>query len=192
MHVTKGQKEHIRELLIQGKKIEAIKYIHDNYKLGLKESKRLVELVDQDIRNDEYVYDRSTVVHTGKNIGKLVGKIFLGIGIILLVPAIIVFANNQKLVDSAVLITGTVISNPSQPEIEYNYNGETLVYYSSVTSTPPSYELGEKVEIYVDPEDPSNVLINTFSDRWLLITILGVMGLVFGGIGFLVYKLLRQ
>ncbi|MDN5213355.1 ribosomal protein L7/L12 [Fulvivirgaceae bacterium BMA12] len=192
MNVSDEQKQHVRGLLVEGRKIEAIKYIRQHFGLGLKDSKRLIDLIDKDIREDEYQYDRGKVIrHSMKRGGQLVGIIFAGVGSILLGVALFIFFGNQRLINEGVVIEATVISTPSSPLFEYEVNGEIYKYQSDVTTNPPSYEIGEVVSMYVNPNDPYDLLIDSFPDRWLAITILGAMGALFFGIGMLVAVVFR-
>ncbi len=192
MNVSEEQKQHVRGLLVQGRKIEAIKYIKQHFGLSLKDGKRLADLIDQDIREDEYQYNRSKVIrHSMKRGGQLVGIIFAGVGSILLGVAIFIFFGNQRLINEGKVIDATVISTPSNPLFEYEMDGEIYKYQSDVTTNPPNYEIGEVVSMYVNPNDPGDLLIDTFTDRWLAITIIGAMGAIFFGVGMLVAVVFR-
>ncbi|MEM9855934.1 MAG: DUF3592 domain-containing protein [Bacteroidota bacterium] len=194
MAVSDEQKEHVRGLLIQGRKIEAIKYVSDNFGLGLKESKELVELIDEDISDDEYRVrpNKGIAQRSGKNVGKLVGGIFAFVGLIFLTIVVFVFMSNQELANNGVVVTATVVDDPYQPTFEYIFEGDTLYYYSSTSSDPPSYRLGEQVEMFVNPVDPYDTLVNTFMDRWFLIVLLGGMGTVFFGVGVLAFTAFKN
>ena len=193
MAVSDEQKTHVRSLLIEGRKIEAIKYVSDNFGLGLKESKELVDLIDQDIAEHEYIKTGMRMAKkVGRNAGKLVGGIFAFIGLIFLVIVTFVFISNQELANNGVVVTATVVDDPYQPTFEYVFEGDTLYYYSSTSSDPPSYHLGEQVEMFVNPVNPYDTLVNTFMDRWFLIVLLGGMGAVFFGIGLVSFLAFRK
>ena len=197
MTVSDQQKEHVRRLLIEGRNIEAIKYISDNFSLSLKESKELVELIDKDIEEHEYVDAKvqrmsKRIKRSRINGGRLVGAIFGFIGLIFLGVAIGVFANDQQLIKNGTVVTATVVDDPYQPTFEYIFAGDTLYHYSSTSSDPPSYHLGEKVEMYVNPTDPYDILVDTFMGRWFLIVLLGGMGSVFFVIGVAAFVAFRK
>ncbi len=192
MQVSESQKQQIRTLLIEGKKFEAVKYLRDNFNLSLKDANRMADLIDEDIGEDEYTYDRKSTQAAVKKVGCAIGSIFTAIGAPLLILALYYYTDNQLLVNSGELVTGKVISTPEQPVFEYEFNGNTYDYQSSVSSSPPSYELGEEVMIYVNTEDPHDILINTFSDRWFGITLFGIMGSIFFLIGVAVLRRFRK
>ena len=65
------------------------------------------------------------------------------------------------------------------PVIEYEWKGTQKQHESNTYSSPPAYELGEEVELFVNLEDPNQASVNTFTDRWLLIIIFDSIGTVF-------------
>ncbi|MBL6447381.1 DUF3592 domain-containing protein [Fulvivirga sp. 29W222] len=188
MEVAEVQKQYIRELLIKGRKIEAIKYLRTNFDLTLKDAKRLAELIDEDIAEGEYIRKpgpfRSGGVSALTYVFGLIGAIMLGIGVYL-------YLSHRNFVKEAEQTVAVVIHNPSQPVFEYKFEGQTYTYYSNIESQPPSYSVGEEVWVYVNPDDPHDVLINTFMDRWFVITLVGGMGVIFSSVSLLVFFLTR-
>ena len=184
MEVAEVQKQYIRDLLIKGRKIEAIKYLRTNFDLTLKDAKRLAELIDEDIAEDEYLKRPKRL---GSGGGAVLTSVFGLIGAIMLGVAVYLYTLHKNFVKEAEHVIAVVVSNPSQPVFEYEFNGQTYTYYSNVESEPPSYSMGEEVQIYVNPSNPNDVLVNTFMDRWFVITLLGGMGVVFLGVSLLVF-----
>ena len=68
-------------------------------------------------------------------------------------------------------------------------DGSPYQYISSIYSNPPTFELNETVEIYVNKDDPNDVIINSFVNKWLIVTIFASFGLVLDLIGLLLLKL---
>jgi hypothetical protein len=67
----------------------------------------------------------------------------------------------------------------SAPVISYRWNNKKHYYYSTTFSTPPAYDQNEIVEVYVNKSNPDEAIVNTFSDRWFLVFIFGIIGFVF-------------
>lgn len=189
MDVPEKQKQHVRKLILDGSKILAIKYLNKNFGLALKDAKKMADLIEQDIINDGEVIGQSKDRTTPDLSGCIVGKIFLLVSFVLLGFAAYFFIGDYQLISNGEKVIATVISDPSKPVFEYEVLGEFYTYESRVTSTPPSYYLGEEVTIFVNPNEPYEILIDTFTDRWLAITILGSMGLIFFFVGFVASKL---
>ena len=71
------------------------------------------------------------------------------------------------------------------PEYQYELDGRVYRYHSNTSTSPPSVTVGHAVMLWVDPAYPERVLIDTFAERYLLIAILGPLGLLFSVIGLL-------
>ncbi|MEQ8925610.1 MAG: DUF3592 domain-containing protein [Fulvivirga sp.] len=188
MAVTEDQKQKVKELLTEGRKIEAIKWLRETFNIGLKEAKILAEHVAAEMDPSEFKSPSFTPKTRKDRMGKRIGGIFAVIGLIMLGFAIVDASTDYKLAGNGIELNGKVISNPAQPVFEYKVNESIYHYYSITSSSPPSYYVGEVVTLYVDPENPTRVLVNTFTDRWLLEAILGGMGLIFTLVGLTVNR----
>ncbi|MCR9250647.1 MAG: DUF3592 domain-containing protein [bacterium] len=186
MNISEQQKQEIYDMIKSGRKLAAIKHIRQTFGVTLREAKRLADELDDTV--NEYEDEAITrAKKTGKTIGCIGGGCFGGIfaliGLGMIIGAISVTVYNQQLVSNGELIEATVIEDPYMPVFEYEYNGQKYIYESNASSDPPSYQLGEKVEMYINPTNPSDVLVNTFMERWFVTTLLGVMGTIFFAVG---------
>ncbi len=191
MQVTDQDKQKVRKLLIADRKVDAIRFLREKFGLSLADARRMAEAIDSHIEAHEY---HKTIQHTASNGShvspkkkqagaSVAGLIFGLVGLGLLLGALFSFFNQKEFMESAVTVEGVVVSEPSQPLFEYEYEGQIHSFRSSVSSEPPSYYVGEKVVIFVNPEDPTDIMIDTFIDRYLFMIILGGMGSVFFMIG---------
>ncbi|MFZ6010919.1 MAG: DUF3592 domain-containing protein, partial [Bacteroidota bacterium] len=64
-------------------------------------------------------------------------------------------------------------------DITFQWRGEERVYHSKVYSSPPDYQIGEELTIFVNQENPEEVIIDSFTDRWLIVTVIGCVGAFF-------------
>jgi hypothetical protein len=193
MAVTDQQKREIKALLSSGRKIEAIKYIRENFQLDLKQSKLLVDHIEEEMEPSEFhktIFVRAAAKTQKGCGGKFIGLFFAVTGFIMLGIVTWIYLDQENQISESILVVGSVVSNPSQPTIEYSYKGNNYYCYATVTSNPPSYDIGEEVEIYINKNDPEITLINTITERWFVIILLGGMGVLFSGLGLLVYKIL--
>ncbi|MFH8789208.1 DUF3592 domain-containing protein [Streptomyces roseoverticillatus] len=70
------------------------------------------------------------------------------------------------------------------PVVEFTSADGTLrKFRDSAGSNPPSYEVGEQVEVLYRPGSPEDARIKGFLSLWLMPLIFGGIGLVFTGIG---------
>ncbi len=58
------------------------------------------------------------------------------------------------------------------PIIEFQANGQTISFDGNVSSNPPQYQVGDKVNVRYDKDDPSTAQIDKWSERWLMPVIL--------------------
>jgi hypothetical protein len=130
---------------------------------------------------------------------KLFGIIFSSVGTILLSVSAFLFIQEKQFIERAKITSGTVIemgrsvSSSSDnrgsvtyyPVVEFfTAGGKRIVFSSNFSSNPPAYEVGEKVEVYYEPEKPSGAEIKSFFSQWFAAILTGGMGLIFGTIGF--------
>lgn len=94
-----------------------------------------------------------------------------------------------KLVDAQNSSSNSVMYAPLVQFLDENEN--KIEFLSSSSSNPPSYTVGEKVEVVYNQENPNEAKIKGFFSIWGGVTILGILGVIFFGIGrsiFLYYK----
>ena len=121
---------------------------------------------------------------------KIFVLVFGGLGAILLAIAGIVYFREQTFLSSAEKATGTVTDfnlsssddggNSYCPVIDFTTaGGEPVKYFANVCSSPPSYEIGEEVEVVYDPQDIKHVQMNGFWSQYVGVVVLGAIGLPF-------------
>lgn len=85
------------------------------------------------------------------------------------------------------LTQGAVVDNEDGcPTVSFTTLDGTLgEHYSSTCSTPPSFDIGERVAVYYDPQNPERAHIDSFGQNWLGSLIVGGIGSVFLALGLL-------
>ena len=192
MNVTEEQKTTTKNLIIEGKSIEAIKYVRKELNLDLKTAMRLVKGIRETIDPALLKTTSSFGTQFAPRSSKLIPVIFGIIGLAMLGAGFYVFSSQQRIINQEHKTLATVVSNPSSPLFEYEFNGQVFNYQSSTSSNPPSYFTGEQVGVYIDANDPNNIIIDTFTDRWLLIVILAAIGSSFLGVSLLMLYLNKK
>jgi len=81
-----------------------------------------------------------------------------------------------------------------RPVVEYrDSEGRTRTYHSSTGSNPPNYEVGERVTIIYQRDNPTRAVIDGFFDRWFLPVFLFGFGGIFATVGWgLVFAYYRR
>lgn len=122
------------------------------------------------------------------------GGVFGLVGLAMLVFAGALLFSELAFRHEAVRVEGKVIDLVSlrggkggstwKPRVEYlDRNGVAHRATGGVASNPPSFEIGDKVEVFYRSEDPDNAHVGGFMQSWFGPLLLGVMGTVFSGVG---------
>ena len=176
-------KQEIEKLLRANQKMLAIKYARESFNVSLQEAVKLVEAVEKELG-----------IKVGPSPGSLnclsgcltsFAWFFFACSFLMFSVAGVTYYLNEKTIQKSERIIGTVVALESNsdngdsqaPVIAYEWKGEERKYHSTVYSDPPEYYVGEEVELYIDPEDPEEVIVDTFLERWLVVSIMGGAGL---------------
>lgn len=211
MTLTPEQKEHAIELIEMGEKLEAVRYFQEILHIDAEQALTLAEKLEEEIETspekEEFVKKQEELIRSGNNVGRLVGMIFMCIGIGLLMVVIYLVYTHQQFEKNAERVNGTLLEYQSYesknddgggyttmytPVFAYSFRGKTFRQPGNSSSSVKEYDIGQPVEILVDPENPSEILVNSFMEKWFLPLLLGIMGAVFSGIGYVVFVVLGK
>jgi ribosomal protein L7/L12 len=173
------------DLLESDQKLEAIKLVKTELGTGLKEALAMVEEVQPEAGINHRPSNTPEAKGCIRSTFTLVSLIFGFVGFLLFCIAGAIYYFQSSGIENSQIVTGRVSdlvyssSMGTAPVITYEWHGKQYTYQSNTFSTPPSYAINEKVELYVNNDDPTDVVVNTFVDRWLAITIVGGLGFVF-------------
>jgi len=79
------------------------------------------------------------------------------------------------------------------PVIQYlTASGDTIVYRGNAGCSPACHDVGEAVDVLYDPANPASARSATFFGQHIGSFVFGVLGLVFGGIGFTWLYIVRR
>jgi ribosomal protein L7/L12 len=222
-------KDKIRDLLTQGKKIEAIKYLRDQYSISLPEANDWINRFSDNLENsNEPILEPSKKALTflakekvkaisylakefslplkeakelvdsfgadarGKASFFFQGKsalfyIFACLGILFISIAAYIWWLDYSVTHHGTRVTGEVVElsyeynnteNGAIPIISYQWESTLRTYQGNVYSNPPSYEVGEKVDLIISTDNPNKVVLDSIVERFLLAIIFGFLGCV--------------
>jgi len=181
-------KSKVIALLRAGNKIGAIKYLKEHLNIRLKDAKHKAEELQKEINPKLGAVTRSAGLAV-----KMVLLIFGFVGFVFLGIAGFIFYSQTNSIGKSDLISGKVVrmeyqdgGQGSAPVIEYEWNGQKWLHVSNIYSSPPAYAVDEEIAIYVNREDPEDIVVNTFTDRYFFILIFGLLGFVFVSIPLLI------
>lgn len=126
-----------------------------------------------------------------------VKQIFILVGLGMIFGAIYTYFYTQSFLKDASFAKGKVIElvldrSSTSNNTSYTYkplikfmteDEQTIEFLSSVGSKPPSYSVGDPVEVLYRKNDPYNAKVNSFFAVWGIATILTLMGCLFFAIG---------
>jgi len=125
---------------------------------------------------------------------KWIGPLFTVVGIAVVVLGVYLGKNRAEFLEVAQLSEGEVISLNSRrsddsyvyyPVVRYTPPGGSspLTFEHDVGSNPPSYDVGERVQVLFHPDDPTNAIIDAGIMNWFGPGLALLLGLVFATAG---------
>jgi len=133
---------------------------------------------------------------------KTLSRVFGGIGGAFLLVVLFLVANGLNFKRHASMATGTVIRQEStgrqgfKPTIRFTTAaGQSIEFASSVSSSPPEFEVGQTVRVLYLPDDPADsAKVDSIVSFWFVPGLFGLFALTFGGIGtaFFMRGLMKQ
>ncbi len=124
----------------------------------------------------------------------IVGLIFAVLGIVFsVIGGAVLYSSKQSEKNCTFETKGTVVelvekrsrnkhgtSTTYAPVFEYEYNGKVYKYESKLATSPKPFEVGDKVTVMVDPDDPKEIYVPEYKTvRIFSYVFLGVGGGLF-------------
>lgn len=120
--------------------------------------------------------------------------IFTICGLGMFLGSFFMYLSINKFLKTAIMAQGTVVelqsvrsakSTTYKPLVTFNdKNGAKIEFTSGDSSNPPSYDVGEKIEVLYNPKKPQDAKIKSFSSLWMGVLIICIAGAVFFAVGF--------
>lgn len=71
-------------------------------------------------------------------------------------------------------------------------NGEQDILEDDFGTNPPSYRVGERVQVLYDPGNPAHFSVNSFMSLWFGAVLFGGLGVVFSSVGLIPFAWQRR
>ncbi len=125
-----------------------------------------------------------------------VGIVFSLVGGLLALIGVFLFIRTRIFIGKAQAVKGTVIqmvysrtsssssSGGYAPVYQYKtLDGQSFVMQDNLSSNPPRFQVGQEIDVLYESENPQKARINKWMNLYFAPVLLGVLGLIFGGIG---------
>lgn len=108
----------------------------------------------------------------------MIGSIFSLIGGGFAWSSYSVVSVSQRAEGSVIRLVGNVRKGSVAPVAEFFVDGKRHEFQSWLYTSPPQFDVGDKVSVLYDPGDPQRCRIESFVTLWLFPTIFGGIGAV--------------
>ena len=133
-----------------------------------------------------------------------IGAIFGSVGLVFAAVACWLYLADRSVAAGGVHPQGTLVEMVGSRDSDGSYSSRPVVEFvaadgtrhrfaSSVSTSPPAYSVGQRVDVIYPPGAPEDAILDGFVDRFLLPLIFGGIGTLFAAIGGgLVFAWLRR
>lgn len=70
-------------------------------------------------------------------------------------------------------------NNGSYPVVRFELEGRSYQFVGGLATSPPAFDIGEKVPVYYSPANPADAIVGSFWQLWFLPILFGSMGTFF-------------
>ena len=123
----------------------------------------------------------------------ILGLVFGGVGLLLIVLALFFLIRTRMFISNSRETMGTVTQMVYDSDSEgggytpiFRYRtleGQEVEVSGNLRTNPPQFKVGQTIEVLYDPENPSKARIKKWFNLYFVPMLLGLLGLLFGGIG---------
>lgn len=128
----------------------------------------------------------------------MIGIVFSLIGGLMALIAVFLFVRTRMFISNAQEVKGTVIrmvykrnskgGGGYSPVYQFKtIEGRLVEKQDSLFSNPPMFTEGQTIDVLYEPANPENARIKKWMNLYFLPLLLGGMGLIFGGIGVVMF-----
>ena len=172
----------VAELLKAGRQSEALRRVREELKIGMKQA---LMLVGEVARAQNPGTGSINLMGCFRAVAKGVGIFLMVVSVLFLAIACSVYLFQERSISKSQRVAGVVTQmkvmegEARAPVVEFEWQGRKRSYESTYYSNPPDYHTGQRVFLFVNPDDPDDITLDTFPDRWALIVGLSVPGTFF-------------
>ncbi|MEQ9098511.1 MAG: DUF3592 domain-containing protein [Imperialibacter sp.] len=195
MNIPEATKLKIHQLIADGRKLEAVKYVKQQFGLALKDSLKLVEALEREVPLSGSSYQKRPFARTSfsgpDKVFYILSRVFLGLAVLLFTIGGTMAYDTKEELNHALQLQGRVAEfaygsdGGSIPVVEFTHKGKKQRVQGSVASTPPAYDIGEPVKVFVIADEGyEKIRIDGIFELWIgpiILTFIGTIFLFIGG-----------
>lgn len=119
---------------------------------------------------------------------RVIGLIFAGLGLVGLAVGLVLAGREMFATQGMLPSLGEVVAFQNRkPVVRFPISDTRHVtIVGGTATTPPAYDIGQKVPVYFDPNQPTHAFIDNYLERWFVPSLVGGLALLFTilGVGF--------
>lgn len=175
-------KTEVTELLSKGRQSDALRRVREELNVSFGKALALVREVAKAQNPNTVTFNPGGCI---RMVAKSIAIFLMIVSLLFLVVAVVIYIYQLQSIDNSDRVEGIVKEmkemdkDGSAPVVEFEWQGGKRSYESTFYSSPPDYHQGQRLFLFVDRDDPANVMLDTFADRWALIVGLSVPGAIF-------------
>lgn len=108
----------------------------------------------------------------------LIGSVFLMVGVGFGWSSCSLLGVAERTEGTVIRLAGNGPRRGTAPVVEFFLDGNRREFQSWLSTSPPQFNVGDKVTVLYDPNDPQRASIESFVTLWLFPTIFGGIGAV--------------
>jgi hypothetical protein len=187
-------------LLYQGKRQEAILLFREQLEISEDDAQNLVTSLEREVGKPglaaEHMKKSASLFFRGfaPFMLKSLGYTFGFFGLMTLAVAGYAYYVSNHFAGKALKLEGTVVNfrydddGSLAPVVEYQLDKAIITCDAEFYSSTPGYEVGDKVVMLINPDDPKEAVIDSFSERYATSITIGMVGAFFTGLAVYMFR----
>ncbi len=116
---------------------------------------------------------------------RVIGLIFAGLGLVGLAVALVLVGREMFATQGMLPSVGEVVAFQNRKPVVRFPIGDTrhVTIVGGTATTPPAYDIGQKLPVYFDPNQPTHAFIDTYLERWFVPSLVGGLAFLFAVLG---------
>ncbi|MCU0357842.1 MAG: DUF3592 domain-containing protein [Cyclobacteriaceae bacterium] len=184
MNFEEQLKQEAIRLIRAGEPDEARELFQQQLNISSTDAERLIQALTSEAKIPSPVRVHQPATGCVSIVLKLAGFFMAFMAFTFLVFALISYQMQTPFTEGARInakVTGFNIAEGGEVVaiLEYDWNGTLYQSFAKVVNDPPDFEVGQTIPILVNPNNPEQIVLDTFSERYSIALWMGGFGVFF-------------